>query len=72
MVARDRAVRRMQPCPADHAPSAVGASWSPTATLTVSAEPGAGRKLTGTLSVQTDAGVTVGSGSLIVDTVTQP
>ena len=49
-----------------------GSSWSPTATLTVSAEPGAGRKLTGTLSVQTDAGVTVGSGSLIVDTVTQP
>ena len=49
-----------------------GSSWSPTATLTVSAEPGAGRKLTGTLSVQTDAGVTVGSGSLTVDTVTQP
>ena len=47
-----------------------GSSWSPTATLTVNAAPGAGRKITGTLSVQTDAGVTVGAGSLIVDTVT--
>jgi subtilisin family serine protease len=49
-----------------------GSSWTPTATLTVTGEPGAGRKITGTLTVQTDAGVTVGAGSLIVDTVTQP
>jgi pre-peptidase len=46
-----------------------GSSWSPTATLTVNGQPGAGRKLTGTLSVQTDAGVTVGTGSLVVDSV---
>ena len=46
-----------------------GSSWSPTATLTVNGQPGAGRKLTGTLTVQTDAGVTVGSGSLVVESV---
>ncbi|NIK60869.1 S8 family serine peptidase [Kribbella shirazensis] len=47
-----------------------GTSWSPTATLTVLDDPGAGRKLTGTLTVQTEAGVTVGTGSLVVETVT--
>jgi subtilisin family serine protease len=47
-----------------------GSSWSPTATLTVNAQPGTGRKLTGTLSVQTEAGVTVGSAALVVDSVT--
>ena len=36
---------------ADH-PS--GSSWSPTATLTVNGQPGAGRKITGTLRVQTE------------------
>jgi subtilisin family serine protease len=46
-----------------------GSSWAPTATLTVNGLPGAGRKITGTLSVQTDAGVTVGSGSLVVESV---
>jgi hypothetical protein len=46
-----------------------GSSWTPTATLTVNGQPGAGRKITGTLAVQTDAGVTVGSGSLVVDSV---
>jgi hypothetical protein len=51
---------------ADH-PS--GSSWSPTATLTVNGQPGAGRKITGTVSVQTDAGVTVGAGSVVVDSV---
>jgi subtilisin family serine protease len=51
---------------ADH-PS--GSSWAPTATLTVTGLPGAGRKVTGTLTVQTDAGVTIGSGSLVIDTI---
>jgi hypothetical protein len=50
---------------------ASGSSWSPTATLTVFGDPGAGRKITGTLSVQTDTGATVGSGSLVVDALTQ-
>jgi len=52
---------------ADHPSSS---SWSPTATLTVGAQPGAGRQLTGRLSVVTDAGVTVGAGTLVVQTVT--
>ncbi|HEY0636273.1 MAG TPA: S8 family serine peptidase [Pseudonocardiaceae bacterium] len=47
-----------------------GSSWSPTATLTVAGQPGAGRNLVGTLSVVTDAGVTVGTGSLVVESVT--
>jgi hypothetical protein len=46
-----------------------GSSWAPSATLTVTGLPGAGRKITGTLAVQTDAGVTVGAGSLVVDAV---
>lgn len=46
-----------------------GSSWNPTATLTATGQPGVGRKLTGTLTVQTDTGVTVGAGSLVVDTV---
>ena len=54
---------------ADH-PS--GSSWSPTATLTVNGQPGPGRNITGTLTVQTDAGATVGSGSLVVDSVISP
>lgn len=52
---------------ADH-PS--GSSFSATATLTVLGQPGAGRKLTGGLTVVTDAGVTVGAGALVVDSVT--
>jgi hypothetical protein len=44
-------------------------SWAATATLTVNAQPGVDRKITGTLTVQTDAGVSVGAGSLIVDSV---
>jgi hypothetical protein len=48
-----------------------GSSWSPTAVLTAQGNPGVGRKLTGTLSVQTDAGATVGTGSLVVDALTQ-
>ena len=47
-----------------------GSAWDPTATLTVLADPGAGRKITGSLTVQTDAGVTIGNGSLIVESVT--
>lgn len=47
-----------------------GSAWAPSATLTVLGQPGAGRKLTGTLVVQTDAGVTVGSGALVVESVT--
>ncbi len=47
-----------------------GSAWSPTATLTVGAQPGAGRQLTGRLSVVTDAGVTVGTGALVVQSVT--
>jgi hypothetical protein len=46
-----------------------GSSWNPTATLTAAGQPGPGRKLTGTLTVQTDTGITVGAGSLVVDTV---
>jgi subtilisin family serine protease len=53
-----------------NAEHASGTSWSPTATLTVNGQPGAGRKLTGGLSVVTDAGVTVGAGTLVVDSVT--
>jgi hypothetical protein len=49
-----------------------GSSWSPTAVLTVNAQPGPGRTITGTLTVQTDAGVTVCSGSLVVNSVTSP
>jgi hypothetical protein len=48
---------------------ASGSTWSPTAVLTVNAQPGAGRNITGTLTVQTDAGVTVGSGTLVVNSV---
>jgi subtilisin family serine protease len=47
-----------------------GTSWSPTATLTVNGQPGAGRKITGTLSVRTDADSTIGTGSLVVEAVT--
>lgn len=47
-----------------------GSSWTPTATLTVSGLPGAGRRLTGELVVVTDAGVTVGAGALVVESVT--
>ena len=47
-----------------------GSSWTASATLTVLGQPGAGRKITGTLSVVTDAGTTVGTGSLVVEAVT--
>ena len=53
----------------DNAAHPSGSSWSPSAVLTVNGQPGAGRKITATLSVQTDAGVTVGSGSVVVDAV---
>ncbi len=46
-----------------------GSSWSPTATLTVNGQPGAGRSITGTLTVRTDGGVTIGGASLIVESV---
>jgi hypothetical protein len=47
-----------------------GSSWSVSATLTLTGQPGAGRKLTGTLSIVTDGGTTVGTGSLVVDALT--
>jgi len=46
-----------------------GSSWTPTAVLSVLGDPGAGRKLTGTLIVQTDGGVTVGTGALQVEAI---
>ena len=46
-----------------------GSSWSPTAVLTVNALPGPGRKITGTIQVQTDAGDVVSQGTLTVDAV---
>ena len=46
-----------------------GSSWSPSATLTVNGQPGAGRKITGTVAVQTDGGVLIGTGSIVVDAV---
>jgi subtilisin family serine protease len=46
-----------------------GSSWTPTATLTVTGQPGVDRKITGTLTVQTDTGITVGAGTLTVDAV---
>ena len=46
-----------------------GSSWNAQATLTVLADPGAGRKITGTLSVVTDTGTTIGSGALVVEAV---
>ncbi|MEU4295294.1 S8 family serine peptidase [Kribbella sp. NPDC026596] len=49
-----------------------GSSWSTTATLTVNADPGAGRTITGTLTVQTDTNATIGTGSVIVNSVTGP
>ena len=48
-----------------------GSSWTASATLTVLSQPGAGRKLTGTLRVVTDGGSTVGTGSLVVEAVTE-
>jgi subtilisin family serine protease len=52
---------------ADHSS---GTSWSPTATLTVNGQPGAGRQIVGTVSIQTDADVAIGSGSVVVESVT--
>lgn len=49
---------------------ASGSTWSPTAVLTAGAQPGAGRQLTGQLTVRTDTGVTVGTASVIVESVT--
>ncbi len=46
-----------------------GSSWSPTATLTVLADPGAGRKITGGVQVRTADGLTIGTGTLVVDSV---
>ncbi len=47
-----------------------GSSWAAQATLSVLGDPGAGRKITGTLSVVTDGGTTVGAGSIVVEAVT--
>ena len=47
-----------------------GSSWAAQATLSVLGDPGVGRKLTGTLSVVTDGGTTVGAGSLVVEAIT--
>ena len=52
-----------------NAPHAAGSSWSPSAMLTVLASPGAGRVITGRLSVVTDTNVTVGSGALSVTSI---
>jgi subtilisin family serine protease len=48
---------------------ASGTSWTVPATVTVNAAPAAGRVLRGTLAVQTDTGVTVGNGVVIVHAV---
>jgi hypothetical protein len=49
---------------------ASGTSWTAEATLSVLGQPGAGRRLTGVLSVVTEGGVTIGNGSLVVEAVT--
>jgi subtilisin family serine protease len=46
-----------------------GSTWSPTATLTVKASPGAGRKITGVLTVRTASGDVIADGSVVVDAV---
>jgi subtilisin family serine protease len=48
-----------------------GSSWAAQATLTVLGQPGAGRKITGTLRVETDGGTIIGTGALVVETVTE-
>ncbi len=48
-----------------------GSSYDASATLTVLGQPGAGRQLTGTLVVRTDTDAAVGSGSLVVQSVTE-
>jgi hypothetical protein len=40
-----------------------------TVVLTVNGQPGAGRKIVGVLAVQTAEGATVGTGSVVVDSV---
>jgi subtilisin family serine protease len=54
-----------------NAPHPSGSSWSAQATLTVLGQPGAGRKITGTLRVETDGGTTIGAGSLVVEAVSE-
>jgi hypothetical protein len=49
---------------------ASGSTWTAPAVLVVQGQPGAGRTLTGTLSVQTDSGTVVGVGRLVVQEVT--
>jgi hypothetical protein len=46
-----------------------GGSWTVPGTVTASAAPAAGRALTGPLTVQTADGITIGSGKVIVDSV---
>jgi hypothetical protein len=48
-----------------------GTSFGANATLTVLGQPGAGRTITGTLSVQTDANVVLGTASVVVESVTE-
>lgn len=50
---------------------APGSSYDATATLTVLGQPGAGRTLTGSVLVRTDANVTVGTGSVVVQSVSE-
>lgn len=53
------------------APHPSGSSFGATTTLTVLGRPGAGRTLTGTLAVRTDANVSIGSGSVVVESITE-
>jgi hypothetical protein len=50
---------------------AAGSSYNATATLTVLGQPGAGRLITGTLFVRTEADVTIASGSVVVQSLTE-
>lgn len=48
-----------------------GSSFDATATLTVLGQPGAGRSLTGTVLIQTDSNVTLGSAAVRVESITE-
>ena len=47
-----------------------GSSWTVPGSVTANAAPAAGRVLLGNVQVRTDANVLVGSGDVIVETVT--
>jgi hypothetical protein len=49
---------------------AAGSSWTVAATVTANAAPGTGRVLYGNVEVRTDQNVLVGSGDVIVQSVT--